>query len=569
MRNRRSRGHFALGLLLGLALATGLSSCSSDNKGGVDLVQPGGSNLNIHFSVYQVTTSPKLAPGSLLLWKGTSQGPDADSPQHTATARIPGAEPFRIEWELADPSTAIRGFQYRATQLPEEGDRRMPRDANDMPYWSDQQSFFCENSTPIEQITSRCSTGGDCPEVLLFSSDRIHSFWVFASIEDGQETPLDQAHLQFEIVNEAPTTQLVVDATYPYYHMEDGTGGELRATIAAGDTIPAGAEVVFKLSGQDPDPVVLKTASLPRVRFQGRYEMDSRSGPPRQLQTNYSLPVEVDTLAFKTGPFNYTFFGRAVDRLRAVDPTPVEFSFHAGFAPQVSAIAPSSSDQLLLRDPNDGIWPQNTVSYQALANVTRYWTGNRFLDSALSGAEAWQGSLFLIPVRINGVGSPREPDTGGFGAPQSFSYEWRGENDPDNLLQNGGRFDDLSNFRDVTSADELLLSGETAIEIFVPNLLWTNPDLFEPGTCEGATGLDFCGVGDYLRRQLGEITLLARGRNTKVFQTFEYYFQVIEDPSQSIITDVGESGMVSDTDSTQFLLHLGLDDGAGGALVWP
>jgi len=534
------------------------------------MIPPGEVNLAMHFSVYQLTgTSGKGAPTDLLLWKGTSEGPDADSPQHTANARIPGAEPFRIDWELVDPSTAIRGYQFRATQIPEEGDRRMPRDASDTPYWGDQQSFVCENSTPIEDITSRCPTGGDCPEVLLFGSDEVHSFYAFASTEDGQETPLDQALLQFEIVNAVPTTQLVVDGTYPYYHMPDGAGGELRATIAAGDTIPAGAEVVFKLSGEDPDPVVLKTESLPRVRYQGRSEMDSRSGPVRQLQTNYSEPAAADTVAFTVGPFNYRFYGRSVDRLRAVDPTPVEFSFVAGYAPSLTAIAPNSSDRLLLRKPSDGTWPDNTVDYQVVSDVTRYWTGTRFLESAVSGSQQWQGALFLIPLQLNGVGDPREPDTGGFGAARSFSYEWHSDNDPQNSILNGGRDDNLSSFNDATSPGELFLSGQTGIELFVPSIFWDDPSLFEPGTCGGSADFDFCGVGDYLRRQLGEMTLLARARNTQSFQSFEYFFRLVDDPSQSIITDIGEAGLMSAADSTKFPMHLGLDDGSGGVVSWP
>lgn len=570
MFNLRFRGSFRLGLLTTLAFAAFLSSCSSDKGGDGGLVQPGEANLAMHFSVYQLTgTSGKSAPTGLLLWKGTSDGPDADSPQQTANARIPGAEPFRIDWELVDPSTTIRGYQFRATQAPAEGDRRMPRDASDTPYWGDQQSFVCENSTPIEDITSRCPTGGDCPEVLLFGSDEVHSFWAFASTEDGQETPLDQARLQFEIVNAVPTTELVVDGTYPYYHMADGLGGELRATIADGDTIPAGAKVVFKLSGEDPDPVVLKTESLPRVRYQGRYEMDSRSGPTRQLQTNYSSPAANDTIAFTVGPFEYRFYGRAVDRLRAVDPTPVEFSFVAGYAPSLTAIQPTSSDQLLLRRPSDGTWPENTVDYQVTSGVTRYWTGTRFLDTEVSGSEQWQGDLLRIPLKLEGIGDPREPATGGFGAARSFSYEWHCDNDPGNFILDGGRNDNLSSFNDATSAGELLLSGQTGIEVFVPAVFWSNPSVFEPGNCEGASSLDYCGVGDYLRRQLGEVTLIAQTRNTQHFQSFEYFFRVIDEPSQSIVTDIGESGLLSAADSTSFPLHLGLDDGGGGALIWP
>jgi hypothetical protein len=187
----------------------------------------------------------------------------------------------------------------------------------------------------------------------------------------------------------------------------------------------------------------------------------------------------------------------------------------------------------------------------------------------VSGSQPWQGSLFRIPLKLNGIGDPREPDTGGFGAARSFSYEWYGDNDPQNTLLNGGRNDDLATFNDATSPGELLLSGQTGIEIFVPSIFWDNPNLFEPGNCGGSPDFDFCGVGDYLRRQLGEMTLRARARNTQRVQSFEYFFQLVEDPSQSIITDIGEAGLMSAADSTKFPMHLGLDDGSGGVVSWP
>ena len=580
MRIRSPRGSetaatMSLFLLLIFAFGLNLSACSSsddttDGGGLTPPPPPEPADLSIRFSVYQLARGDEVFPLPVLLWKGAADGPDADSPQTTAMARIPAAEPFRVEWELADSTVAITGYQYRATNLPEEGDRRLPRDENDDPYWGTQQSFDYENSTPWEMITSRCDTGADCPEILLWTSDLPHSLWVFAKGEDGEETPPDRARLDWQIVNEAPTTELVIDSTYPYYRIDDGTGGVLQEHIAEGDTVPAGAEVVLRLSGDDPDPVVLKRAVLPRVRFQGRTVMNSRSDrSPRQLQTNYSSPAEEDTLSFVVGPFDYIFYGRAVDPLRAVDPSPVSFSFTAGFAPRVRSVFPSSADELLLRDPDDGTWPQNTVEYQVSADTTLYWTGVRFVTVPVSNEETWTGKIFRIPLSIEGEGDPREPSSGGYGQAKAFAYEWFGERDPDNYLHDGGGADDSTVFRDATSTNEYSLHDEEAVEVFVPALFWLHPEFFEEGTCEGQGGPDFCGVGDLLRRQLGQIHCFAWARNTSQNQLFTYYLQLVPGPTMALETEIGELGQVSAADSSVFPLQIGLDDGVGGVRIWP
>ena len=71
--------------------------------------------------------------------------------------------------------------------------------------------------------------------------------------------------------------------------------GGTSGSVAEGDTIPAGAKIVFKLTGTDPDPVVLKMP-LPRVRYQGAYRATQRSGPLREINTFFSAPAEADTV---------------------------------------------------------------------------------------------------------------------------------------------------------------------------------------------------------------------------------------------------------------------------------
>ncbi len=569
----RIRGSAALlGVLLLLWALAACSSSDGDGGGGTQPPPPPPEtpDLAIHFSVLQLAEGGQTLATPRLLWKGTSLGPDADSPQRGLYPRVPGADAFRVEWELVDPTVVIRGFQYRVTNDPAEGDRRMPRDANGQPYWSDQTSFDYENSTPRESITSRCDTGGDCPEILLWSSDLLHSIWVFASTDDGQETPLEEAQLQWQIVNEAPTTELVLDATYPYYTIDDGMGGTIRSRLTEGDTIPAGAQAVFRLRGEDPDPVVLKQAALPRVRFQGRTEMNSRNGPPRQLQTNYSPPAETDTIAFQVGPFDYTFFGRAVDPLRAVDPTPASFSFHAGFSPRVTSLSPANTDEILLRDPSKGSWPENTIQYQVSPDTVLYWTGARFVAVQVNNEEQWVGNVFRIPLVIRGEGDPREPIGSGYGQARAFAYEWFGDGDPANTIRDGGGADDAGVFRDATAFNEYRLEGIDAVEIFVPFAFWIHPEYFDPGTCATAPGgLDYCGVGDLLRAQTGRIHLLAWARNTSQLQVFTWYQQLVEIPNTDLTTGIGPMGQVSAPDSALFPLHLGLDDGAGGVVRWP
>lgn len=572
--NRRGRKVVHSWLLpLFLLLLLSVAACSSDDGDGGEAPPPppppAGADLGIRFLVYHLGDGDLLFGAPRLLWKGTAAGPDGDSPQQTAMPRIPGAEPFRIRWELSDPTVPIRGFQYRVTNDPAEGDRRMPRDSEDHPYWSDRDSFDYANSTPQEWITSRCDTGGDCPEILMWSSDLPHSIWVFASTTDGQETPLDEAQLQWEIVNLPPTTELVLDATFPYYRLPDGMGGYQDVHFAEGDTIPAGVTAVFRLAGEDPDPPVLKQAVLPRVRFQGRTVMQGRDGSTRQLQTNYSPPAEADTIAFVTGPFDYTFFGRAVDRLRAVDPTPVSFTFTAGFGPRMSSLFPSSEDEILLSDPDGSRWPQNTVDYEVSADTTLYWTGARFVAYQVSDEELWFGRLFRIPMVLQGTGDPRQPASGAYGQARAFSYEWRSEGDPDNRIHDGGGADDSTVFSDATSPNEYRLEGEDAVEIFVPAIFWLHPEYFEEGSCGGPGELDYCGVGAFLRAQLGAVHLLGWARNTSRMQTFTWYLQLVPDPSMELTTTIGDLGQISRPDSVAFPFHLGLPDGEGGVRLWP
>jgi len=551
-----------LGLSLFLALLA-LGACGSEEEpvggGGTEPPPPEDVDLSIRFRVTQTGDTERL------LWKGTAEGPDADSPQRTARPLIPAAEPFRVEWELVDASVSILGFQFRATQDEREGDLRLPRDENDDPVWGDVRSFEYENSTPLEFIDTRCPSGGDCPEILLFNADTAHTLFVYAATADGQETTEAQALLEFEIANAAPETQMVMDANYPYRTIS----GSPPSSLAPGDTIPAGATVVFKLTGEDPDPVVLKMP-LPRVRFQARYRMQERSGPDREIYTFYSTPSEADTVAFQVGPFSYMFFGRAVDRLRTVDPTPVIFTFDAGFAPSMEVILPQAQDEIVLRDPDEEPWPQNTVDYGTpLRGELRYWDGRRFYDVSLPGTEEWIGTVFQIPVSMIGVQDPREPSAEGFGNARAFAYEWFGENDPDNTLSEGGGFDDLERFSDANFANELRLFEEGAIQIFVPDLFWLGASNFDPATCVSVPGLDFCGVGDLLRRQLGQITLRARARHTADNQEFLYWSNVVENDGVHLGLLVDEWGLLSEVLSTSFPFHLGLDDDAGGVEYWP
>ncbi len=544
-----------------LLLLAGLAACSSDEDpgdGGVDPIIPELADLSIRFSVYQMGATERL------LWKGTADGPDADSPQRTALPQIPGAEPFRVDWELVDSTVPILGFQYRATQDPREGDLRLPRDANDEPVWGEVQSFSYENSTPIQFITSRCPTGGDCPEVLLFGSNEAHTLYVFAATADEQETPESEARLEFEIVNLAPSTELVQDAEYPYWRID----GVPHQSLASGDNIPAGATVVFRMTGNDPDPAVLKLP-LPRVRCQGLYQHTQRIGPQREVSTFYSTPSEADTVEFTVGPFNYTFFGRAVDRLRTVDPTPVSFEFHAGFAPRVVAIMPEVGDEVLLRHPDDGTWAQNTVDYGTPQATNRYWIGGRFYETDLPETEVWSGIVFHIPLILTGEADSRESSAAGFGGARAFAYEWFGENDPDNNLHDGGGWDNSGRFSDANFSDEYRLEGDEGIEIFVPNLLWDFPEFFDADTCVSQPGADFCGVGAYLRQQLGQITIQAWARHTANNQTMSYWSNTVENDGPELSLSVGDWGLVSEVFSESFPLHIGLDDGQGGVVYWP
>jgi hypothetical protein len=558
---------FLLLVLLAGLLALGGCSDEEGSDGGTEPPPPPpGPDLSLRFSVYLLEGDIASDPTTTLLWKGDPSGPDADSPQRTAVPRLPGAEPFRIAWELKDPPDSLRGFQYRASQ---EEVRRLPLDEDEESYWGDVDHFDFFNSTPPESLGARCAAGGDCPEIRIWNAQDTHSFWAWASTESGEETDPDDAHLLFEIVNEPPTTSLVQDGTYPYYRV--GAGPAMP--LADGDSIPAGARVVFRLAGEDPDPVLLKRAVLPEVRFQGRYEAVNLEQPTEVFSTFYSPALAADTLSFAVTAAHYTFTGRAVDRLRDVDRSPVQLSFYAGFAPRILGSSPQAGDAVILRRPDQAPWPENTVDYQVLGgeDAVRYWTGVRFDSFPVEGSTQIQGRLFRIPLRLDGEGDPREPATAGYGAVRAWSYEWVSDNDPANTIREGGGYDQLGLWRDGDVIDLYRLEGEDAIEIFIPDAFWSNPAIYEEGTCIDDAPLFGCAIGAYLATQLGEVTLRARGRTTSVAQEHVYYNQLIEDPSQLLRRTVADWGPVSALYEAAFPVRIGLDDDDDGTRdrYWP
>jgi hypothetical protein len=223
---------------------------------------------------------------------------------------------------------------------------------------------------------------------------------------------------------------------------------------------------------------------------------------------------------------------------------------------------------VLLRRPQEGTWPENTVDYGIPEAVTRRWFNGRFYGPDNLNGEEWSGWAFRIPLELIAEADPRESNAGGFGDAKSFAYEWVSENDPTNSVRDRGTFDDLEFFDDATTFNQYRLEGETGIEIFIPTLLWDQPEFFEEGSCPTG-GPDFCGVGEYLRRQLGQITLTALARQTARREAFVYWSDTKDGEGSSIETEISDVGLVSEARQSSFPVRVGLDDQAGGVLPWP
>lgn len=540
---------------------------------------------------------PKLS--GVVLWPWAPD-PDLLSPEDTPEPQIGFLNPFRICWEASSPNGMIVGYRYKASELQtaEYLPTKIDEETGEtVPDWGLEVTCFDyqNNTNPADldpgNLPQECASGWlDCPELRRWVSGA-HRLQVVA---------LDQAQVQSQIlfgelgyrVNYPPETELVRDSDFPKFT----TDGVNWNSFSEGDTLPDGAYVLFRQRGADrfarnlDDPIKgpliegLPCCDIPfssappdsEVRYQVRVQ-DARAKNDQNAdvfwKTQYSPAEYSDTLGFHIGPFTYDMAFRSQDEHETEDTTPDLMRFVGGFLPEMTGISPTIADSLIVRSPLVGgsTWPENTVQYsvnldQLPPGLKRWWDGSKYVFAAEKGGPEWfevQGHVIRYTLLFEGRADGREPNT----HVASWTYEIYGQYDPDNRIKEGAGDDVFGRWESPGTDDrwEMSSSGD-GVEIFIPQLIWISPQLFEPG-------FPYYPLGQLLARQLGRIQIRAQGKTTGEGDVFKFcVFSVREDCGANASTiQLGSLGRRTQTLREDFKIYLGLDPGNTGTITeyWP
>jgi hypothetical protein len=154
------------------------------------------------------------------------------------------------------------------------------------------------------------------------------------------------------------------------------------------------------------------------------------------------------------------------------------------------------------------------------------------------------------------------------GRARAWSYRLVTENDPENEVRERGESVDLGNFEIVSPGPGEAAVVTDAYEVFVPDLLWQLPDLFDPdGSCEDPV---YCAIGAWVRQRLGLVTVEARARTTSERSYLNVSLGYVRpDPSAQRV-GVSELGRVSETGRSLFPILLGIEqEGSDQPRYWP
>lgn len=572
-----------------LALVLLLAACSADPG---DTPGPGPDpdpdpEFDIDLVVFRVITY-EAAGREKLRWIGTWEGPLPDSPEPTRWPWIGFSRGFRVEWKAYSEDRPIAGTRYRVSQL-DTGPWLPSRTGIDHV-----SSFEFENLVdPADLPSDGCAEGMDCAGLRRFASGR-HRLQVRAVTEDGREIDPDLGELRFE-VNYPPSTRIVFDpASGPddplaspvaWWTLQDGS--TRRVALAEGDTVPSGATLRVRLRGQDRLRSHVATdsfccddrleASGPEVTnqgFAGFWKEDARG----VRDSLFTLIGETSADSFFTlslGPFDYGPGFRSIDEHgRRGDTTALHFV--AGFPPELPSTTIGAGSEILLhptRDPGPG-----EGEFTRSPETRMYWNVGLQGWSSISGESEFTGRWYEIPLRFRGEPDPRVRDVSPLppadAAPKSsaysdhvrsFAYELVHEADPLNVIQNGpGDRSDL--FLDVDRLGELDLEGERTWRVFIPNVFFEDPSLFDPdGPCVND---NYCAIGGWLKERLGTITLRLRAQTTGSSSLFDQLAPV--PAARAPVVDLSRSGRFSPVLERGFSVRVALTDDADQLLGrWP
>lgn len=587
-------------------------------------------NPSLRFLVHTFEDTGSSDPW-VLRWVGTPDGPELGATcEDSPTPFIGFQQRFRVTWEASSPNGPIVGYRFNASQDPKvpytpsvdspccdpcclgnegtdldcpddlDGDGvpdqcDLDQDFDDDGYpdgcqerpssrlpnldrlWCSQvTSFIFENDQPPETLDGcdpRSLEG--CPPAKVRFPSGSYRLRVSALDVAQVESEAREGELEFE-VNYPPETEIVRDAEYPQWTLDDGSGAPEPHAFSEGDTIPDGATVLFLSAGFDrlpsslpvPNPDggddygcfccdVVDDPTADEVKFQGQVKLVGDEGfRQRRFDSLFSRPVPQDTISFAVGPFAYTFLSRTEDEHQRKDRTPDEFRFVAGFRPKVVEISPADGDSLILRNPLLGeFWPENDVPYEIpTSTVAKYWDGIQYLDTDGPGRTRIDCHVFKLRPRLIGAADSREPHN----SVQAWAYSLASENDPANLFVDGCcESSDLSFYAESPLDNEWAFDDEDAIEILVPSLLWQVPDFFDyqfPGNnpifVQAALG--------YHVKQLGDMTFQVQGRTTSA-TTPDFQLPVEVRPGgASTPIDVERIGRRTDVSEVRFHVYLGI-----------
>ena len=520
-----------------------------------------------------------------LRWMGTWEGPLAESPEQTRWPWVGYGRSFRVDWKAFSKDQPIQSIEYRVSQNP-------------FGPWLDaegaQADFDFANNVDAELLAGEvCPEGPDCVGQLRLDSGR-HQIQVLATTTGERELAPEVGLLEIEL-NYPPSIELVIDPrtgpddplASPVVSWIKADGSIHRAALAEGDSVPSGATVRLRVRGFDRLDSTTDTDSFccderldpeaPLTSFQGTTEF-VRSDPEDDRDTLFTIfgPTSADSvLTMDVGPFDYMARVRARDEhgRRGESTT---FSFVAGFPPPPPTLdLPDGGTGLLNPDRAPG---PGEVVFTKSDPVVLGWdqdVGDWFDDDSLPLRLG--GFWYEIPLIFRGEAHPRARDVSMAPPPdasvqstaysdhvRSFAYEIIHENDPDNANSEGiGDRDDY--FIRVDEIGALDLIGDRTWRIFLPDLLFTNPDFFDPGgSCGNA---ELCAIGARILEQLGEYEVRFRSHTTRVGSTFH---QESPQAERDLILDLQRHGRFSEWVSSSCSLQIAFTDGSGQITgLWP
>jgi hypothetical protein len=572
-------------LLLLIFAALVLAACSGDDSG-PDVQPPGpdpdpGPEYDIDIVRFRVWT---LEAGGVekLRWIGTWEGPHQESPEQTRWPWVGYGRAFRVDWKAFSRDLPILSHEYRVSQL--EFGPWLSVDGPEADF--DFANLLDEDQFPGES----CPEGLDCVGQVRFDSGR-HRIQVNATTTSGRILDEELGVLEFE-VNYAPSIELVIDPATgpedpdasPVVSWIRSDGSVHRAALTEGDSIPSGSTVSFRVRGWDRfasttetdsfccDEQLDSSSNILNYHAMTHFAWADAEDDRDTLFTLFGQASEDAVLSMDVGPFDYNAAFRALDEHGRRGES-ANFSFVAGFPPVPPTInLPDGGEGFLSpeREPLPG-----EIQFVRVGPVSLGWDTelNDWLDADLP--LRLSGYWYEIPLSFRGEAHPRVRDVSTAASPdasklsteysdhvRSFAYELVNEADPFNGNGEGpGDRDDY--FLAVDAIGELDLTGAGTWRIFIPDLLFLSPELFDPSDdCD-----DFCMMGARLRELLGEFEMRFRSHTTRPGSTFH---QESPQAGRDVILDMQRHGRFSEWVTLQFSVRVAFTDESGQVTgLWP